>query len=329
MGDHPRAVPQVKGIVIRVVEETKERSGWKIRDILQVLGISRSTYYSWFQRGNLEKEQTKRMNPYAVLSEEKETVIEYALAHPNLRHRVLAWKMVDEDVVCLSPSTVYRVLREAGLIKRWEERYKGDRKEKVRPQGPNQKWQTDISYVKIGGKQYYLISFIDEYSRYLTNWELMDSMDGNAVSLAAQQAIDTLPEGDSPVIQSDNGSGYISQEFKMVLSQCGIGHHRIHPRCPEENGIVERSHQTILGPLEEKDCSSRYEAEKELADIVKWYNEERLHSALGYLRPVDYHYGDLEELLERRRKKIEAARWKRKEENIKRRNLASEETTTF
>lgn len=304
-------------MVMRVVEETKERSRWKIRDILQVLGVSRSTYYSWSKKGDLEKGQTKRTNPYAILPEERDAVIEYALAHPNLRHRVLAWKMVDEDVVCLSPSTVYRILREVGLIKRWEEKSKRDKGGKAKPQGPNQKWQTDISYVKIGGKQHYLISFIDEYSRYLTSWDLMDSIDGNAVSLAAQQAIDPLPEGVTPIIQSDNGSGYISKEFKMVLSQCGIGHHRIHPHCPEENGIVERSHQTILGPLEEKDYSSRYEAEKELANIVRWYNEERLHSALDYLRPADYHYGDPEKLLEERKKKIETARRRRKEKNIR------------
>lgn len=221
--------------------------------------------------------------------------------------------MVDEDVVCLSPSTVYRILREVGLIKRWEGKARGDKEKRAKPQGPNQEWQTDISHVKIGNKQYYLISFIDEYSRYLTSWELMDSMDGNAVSLASQQAIDILPEGTTPVIQSDNGSGYISQEFKTVLSQYGIGHHRIHPHCPEENGIVERSHQTILEPLEEKDCFSRYEAEKELAGMVKWYNEERLPSALDYLRPADYHYGDPEELLAERRKKIETARRRRKE----------------
>lgn len=312
---------EIKKMVSMIVEETKESSKWRVRDILQVLGVSRSTYYSWFKKDETTEKHTKRTNPYAVLPEERRVVIEYALAHPNLRHRVLAWKMVDENVVCLSPSTVYRILREADLIKRWNEKSKRDKEEKAKPERPNQKWQTDISYVKIGDKRYYLIPFLDEYSRYITYCELMDSMDGNAVSLAAQQAIDTLPKGVTPVIQSDNGSGYISKEFKIVLSQCGIGHHRIHPHCPEENGIVERSHQTILQPFEEKDYSSRYEAERELANIVKWYNEERLHSALNYLRPVDYHYGNPKKLLEERRKKIEDARCRRKEENIRRQTL--------
>ena len=70
-------------------------------------------------------------------------------------------------------------------------------------------WATDLMYLTVGGVQYYLINFIDEYSRYLVHWELLGSMDGHSVSTAAQRAIETLPrERDgqltkTPTIRSD------------------------------------------------------------------------------------------------------------------------------
>jgi len=90
---------------------------------------------------------------------------------------------------------------------------------------------------------------MDEYSRYIPYHEVIWSMEGEAVALAAKTALGSLPLEVSPQIQTDNGSGYISREFKIVLSQRGVGHHRIQPHCPEENGLVERSHRTLLERL--------------------------------------------------------------------------------
>ena len=64
------------------------------------------------------------MQAYEALTEEKEAVLAYARKHPELRHRELAWRMVDEDVACLSPSTVYRILKEANLVCPWRRRRK-------------------------------------------------------------------------------------------------------------------------------------------------------------------------------------------------------------
>ena len=100
--------------------------------------------------------------------------------------------MVDEDVVCLSPSTVYRILREEQLVCPWRRRTKRSREEE-KAQRPNERWATDLMYVQIGERRYYLVTFLDEYSRYLVHWELLSSMDGDSVSLAAQRAVETLP----------------------------------------------------------------------------------------------------------------------------------------
>ena len=113
---------------------------------------------------------------------------------------------------------------------------------------------------------------------------------------------------DRPVIQSDNGSGYIAREFLAVLAENGLGHHRIKPHCPEENGTMERAYRTLREALEGEELVNVLQAQDVLARVVRWYNEERLHSALGYLRPVEYYRGDPAARYEDRRRKMFAAR---------------------
>jgi putative transposase len=119
-----------------------------------------------------------------------------------------------------------------------------------------------------------------------------------------------------PEIRSDNGSCYVSREFREVLAQHGPAHQRIRPHCPEENGLVERSKRTLREALEETEFANRQQAEEALEQIIRWYNHERLHRDLGYLRPVDYYRGQPHELHEVRRRKLAAARHRRRERNL-------------
>lgn len=287
-----------------------------MREILNHLGIEKSSYYRWL-RDNPNGEGLSRRTVYEILPEEKETVLAYALKYPDLSHRLVAWKMVDEDVAYVSPSTVYRILSAENLVCRrqsgHEKRYRTDEEKATRP---DERWQTDIHHIKIKGRTYYLISFIDEYSRYIVYHELLTSMDKMSVSLAAQTALDKTGVKGKTVVQSDNGKSFLSRDFKMVLSQRGIGHNLIHPYCPEENGIVERWHRTLGDAREDKQMSNLFDGREVIDKIVRWYNQERLHRALNYLRPVDYYRGEADKLLEERRQKFIQARQRRREKNL-------------
>jgi putative transposase len=308
------------------VERARARSGWPARRTLAALGIARRNYYRWLKEEAWAKaapaEPVKPVQMYEALPEEKEAVLAYARKYPELRHRELAWRMVDEDVACLSPSTVYRILKEANLVCPWRRRKKRCRAEDEKPTRPNQRWVTDLMEIMIGSGVYYLVCFMDEYSRYIVHAEVLTGMDGKTVSLAGQAAIDQLPKGADgrpvakPVIQSDNGSGYVAREFLQVLKENGLGHHRIKPHCPEENGTMERANRTLRERLEEEELTSLLPARDVIAKVVRWYNDERLHSALGYLPPVVYYRGDPTACHAARRRKMAEARHRRKEKNL-------------
>lgn len=312
-----------------MAQETKRRSGWSVRRTLAHLDVSPASYYRWrreaAQAKTLPAAAPKPVQAYEATDQEKRAVRAYALKHPGIRHRELAWRMVDEEVVCLSPSTVYRVLKGENLVCPWRRRSKRKREEDEKAQRPDEMWATDLMYVQIGGRTYYLVTFLDEYSRLIVHHALCASMDGITVSVEAQAAIERflrerggeLPPEGMPRLRSDNGSCYVSREFRGVLDEHHLGHQRIKPHCPEENGIIERSNRTLREALDGAELTDLLQARDVIAGIVKWYNEQRLHSALGYLRPIDYYRGDPAALHERRRRKMVEARHRRRETNLK------------
>jgi putative transposase len=310
-----------------VVRETKHRSGWPVRRTLQQLGVSPASYYRWRTELRQAKapEPARPVQAYEATDEEKRAVRAYALRHPGIRHRELAWRMVDEEVAYLSPSTVYRILKGENLVCPWRRRNKRTREDQEKAQRADEIWASDLMYVQIGGRMYYLLNFLDEYSRLIVHHALVPSMDGMTVSVEAQAAIEQLlrekkgeiPPGGMPRMRSDNGSCYISREFRGVLDEHGLGHQRIKPHCPEENGIIERSNRTLREALDGEELTDLLQARDVIARIIEWYNTERLHSALGYLRPIDYYRGDPTAMHDERRRKVAEARHRRREKNLK------------
>ena len=94
----------------------------------------------------------------------------------------LAYAMIDEDYAYRSTSSVYRILKKHDLITAWK-RVQWAPPKQQRATRPDERWQTNLMYVKVKKRFFYLIIFIDEFSRYITHHALMASMDSSSVSL--------------------------------------------------------------------------------------------------------------------------------------------------
>jgi transposase InsO family protein len=226
--------------------------------------------------------------------------------------------MLDDGVCAVSASSVYRVLDEHELVCRWTPTSKDKAKgRQYRPDQPDQLWQTDIRYTRVDDRHYYLLSFMDVYSRYIVHHELLRNMDGLSVSIAAADALAKVPADVMPNIQSDNGSCFVSGEFAETLKETGITHTKIRPHTPTDNAEIERCHRTIGQRIDEQAPADYARACRVVDEVMNYYNNTRLHSALNFLRPIDYYRGNPEALLARRRRKLSMARELRKQENLK------------
>ena len=300
----------------RTVMNTVERAGYSVSRILSMLGISRSWYYSQI---SFSPVLDGRFNPMAIRNDDEWLVIGFNLGS-KMSFWEIAYTLIDEDIAYLSPSTVYRILKKHNLITPWKHLVW----ESTRPEHsktPDERWQTDIMYIKIQGRFFYLIIFIDEYSRYIVHHSLLTTMDADSVSLEAQTAIDKLRKDSiaEPVIQSDNGPSFIAMEFKIVLRENHLAQKLIRPHTPEQNGIVERANKTMRESLVTVIMTDYEQARHELFKIVEYYNNRRRHSSLNYLTPIQYYRGNPEEILRIRESKIERARILRREMNMKER----------
>jgi len=320
LSDHPQLPPELQREVMALVAETRQRSGWPIRRTLHALEIPRGSYYRWRKEvaWDAPRARSQAGSLYELLDSERHSIVRYALQHPEIRHRELAWRMLDEGVCGVSSSSVYRVLREADLVCRWKPRAKvqGAGRD-AKPCRPDETWQTDIKYVRVGERNYYLLSFLDVYSRYIVHHALLPGMDGLSVSTEAAAAIETLDRGTRPDIQSDHGSGFVAREFAQTLREADVTHKKIRPHTPTDNAEIERCQRTIGEQIDEHELEDFTQAKAVIASIIDRYNHVRLHSALSFLRPVDYYRGNPEALLAERRRKLRMARQLRKQENIR------------
>jgi len=309
----------------RTVINAVERAGYSVKAVLKTLGIPRSWYYA--QMG-FSPILDGRFNPLAVRENDEWIVMGFKHKHPEMSFREIAYTLIDEDLAYLSPPSVYRILKKHHLITEWHRKtWPSTRPEHAKR--PDERWQTDIMYIKINGRFFYLLIFIDEYSRYIVHHSLLTSMDADSVSFEAQSAIDLLRKSSlaEPVIQSDNGSSFIAKEFKHVLRENHLTQKLIKPHTPEQNGIVERANKTVRESLVPVILIDYEQAKSEISRIINHYNNERRHSSLNYLKPIQYYRGDPDLLLAVREAKIEKAKVLRREANMKERKGGEEAGT--
>jgi len=289
--------------------------GWSKKDICRKWGISIKSFYS-LKKITPKADTPRRIQLNAITSEEKGAVISYALLHTELNHREMSYRMIDEDVAFMSPSSVYRILKENNLLVQRGKRNKPERwNPHERLTEPDQVWQTDLMSISYGKRDYYFLSYLDVYSRFVVYYKLLSSMTGDTIREATREAL--IETKRTPgVIQSDNGSGYVSSEFRNYLSKSEIEHRRIHPHCPNENAEIERYHRTVRELVDPDDADNFAHLHGLFKERIDYYNHRRYHSGIGFITPWSKYNGKGDQILEARKHKLEKARKKRIKENF-------------
>jgi putative transposase len=307
---------EVKTDLIDMLERYRKYS-WTKKAICKIWDISEQRFYVKHRDTTLQIKKIQPVQLTRITEKEKQAVINYALRHTGLNHREMSYRMIDEDVAYMSSSSVYRILRENGLIFRKGKRLKPEKWDPHQKLSkPNELWQTDLMNFRYQGRDYYSLSYIDVYSRYIVYQNLLSSMTGNTIQEQTEQAI-SITEVKPSAVQSDNGSCYISQEYRSCLCKMEIEHHLIHPHCPNENAEIERYHRTIRELVDPYEAKCFEELEKIIKEQIHYYNYERYHSSIGYITPYAKYTWKAEKIFTERQKKLKRAKNRRIKENYK------------
>jgi transposase InsO family protein len=283
----------------------------RIRALAQ-LRLPRSTYYRWLKRlggGQLKDKKGGSPIPWNKIRPEEETrILAEARASPELSCRQLALTITDSEGAYLSESTVYRVLKKAGLIKPAEIiGFKATNEYRRKTKQPNELWASDCCHLKvIGWGWYYLVSVMDDFSRFILAWDLKKDMAGASLEDVVQQAVDVtgmtdVPLEDRTVLLSDNGAGYLSHQFNEYLRLVGIRHITASPFHPQTNGKIERYHRTIKGEINLVPHEMPGELKEAIRGFIEYYNYQRYHEGLGNVVPYDVYTGKHHEITQRRK----------------------------
>ena len=299
--------------VVDFMNQWSEKTKISLHNMLKWCSLPASKFYNWRDRYGLANEHNGKIHrDYWLEREEKEAIINFFINNPRNGYRRLAFMMIDQDVAYVSPTTVYNVLKREGLI----DKSKGKPSKKgtgfVQPLGPHKHWHIDISYINVCGTFYYLCTILDGYSRFIVHFDLKASMKEEDIEILIQRANEKYP-GYFPRIISDNGTQFIAKDFKEFIRLSGMDHVRTSPYYPQSNGKLERWHKEMKQVVRARSLTNRDDAFDAVKDFVEYYNNDRLHSAIGYITPLNYLNGHADAIYKERDLKLEQARKIRKE----------------
>ena len=273
-----------------------ERARTPVSVSCRLLGVSRSGYYEWERRAPSDRALTDAwlIEKIRTIHEDHRGVYGSPRIHAELRlaHGVrVGRKRVERLMRDAGISGLQRRKRGRTTISVPGVRVADDLVERqFRPDGPNQLWVADVTYLRTWEGWLYLAAVQDAFSRRIVGWSMADHMRAELVVDALQMAVRRRRPAGGLIHHSDQGSQYVSLAFGQACAQAGIARSMGSRGDCFDNAVSETFFATLKKELvHRRSWPSRRELTSEVFEYVEgFYNRVRRHSTLGMLSPADY-----------------------------------------
>jgi putative transposase len=273
---------------------------YHLRDLCRVLGVPRSSYYAWRDRGpSARQQQNERL---------RKKLAEIFVANRSVYGSPrLAVCLRTQGIAC-SRNRVARHMRALQLKARQKRAFKpqttdsrhphpiapNELEGQVKPQAINQVWVGDITYVATAQGWLYLAAVMDLCSRKIVGWTTSDSLETPLVKAALQQAWADRRPAAGLLYHSDRGSQYASSAFRALLHSCHMRPSMSGRGNCYDNATMESFWSSLKTEwLHQQNFQTRAQAHSAIFDYIEtFYNPKRLHSALGYQSPMNFEHNN-------------------------------------
>lgn len=271
-------------------------SGFSVQKMASVLGVSRSGYYQWLDRGTTTRRQRQMRfdaEVKAVFDEHTATygspkICEVLVKRGYGRNRKRVAESMCRQGIRSKVKRKYRVMTTDSRHDYPVAPNIVDRQFTV--ESSDKVWVSDITYIPSKAGWLYLTVIIDLYSRMVVGWSLSTSLKVEGVLEALRRAIWLRKPMDGLIFHSDRGIQYCCDAFRTVLEVHRFIQSMSRKGNCWDNAVAEsffRSFKTEL--VFHTDFLDEHHARHVLFEYIEiFYNRKRLHSTLGYVSPAEY-----------------------------------------
>jgi len=271
---------------------------FSIQKLCSLLGVSRSAFYTWQKRPR----STRLQQNHSLALVIQTTFLQKRRLYGARR---LTAQLHLQGFSC-GHNRVARLMRALGLKAQQKARFrypKNPAQSKTKlippnllaalpaPQGPNQIWVADITYLRSGQGWLYLAALMDLFSRKIVGWRVQNHLQTPLPLQALADAQQTRRPKAGLLHHSDRGCQYASASYQQQLLSFGFTPSMSRPGCCHDNAAMESFWSTLKSELDLKHnpLPNLAQAQRALFDYIEiFYTRQRLHSSLNYLSPSAY-----------------------------------------